>query len=221
MAFIHLQGTQNATAGASSLATTVTATTKDSIVVVTVRFLDTSKTVSSVTDDKGNTYTKAYGPRDYNTVRQYQYYARQITEGATSITVTLSSSTSMRVQVAEFSVGTGKKPTYDKSANTGGVGTDANVAIAPTNNGELVVACIGRNVGGSSITPQNSYVSSVTTTSMDTIYKLSATESETPRLTWTTSSDWVIIASAFIEEDDTPPVTETHATVFGDDQLLY
>jgi hypothetical protein len=55
--------------------------------VVAVSWSDTTSTIQSVTDSKGNVYTRAIGPTTGTGLRQSIYYAKNVPAGSNSVTV--------------------------------------------------------------------------------------------------------------------------------------
>ena len=144
MAFAAVQSTTMTVSTASSVPTTVSATGSLNLVIVHVKVAG-GETLSSVTDDKSNTYA-IVGPKIWNTTdRVYQAYGVQTTGGATTVTCTFSASTTgKRVVITEFSGNATTNATaYDKDSNGSGTGTAASVtSFTPTNNGELISATL-------------------------------------------------------------------------------
>ena len=72
--------------------------------VVAVGWNDTTSTVSSVTDTRGNTYALAIGPNTGTGLRQSIYYAKNIAAGANTVTVTFNQAASFPdIRVLEYS----------------------------------------------------------------------------------------------------------------------
>ena len=153
MAFALVQ-TGTAGGGTGSVSVTMASTGLKNLVVVTIIVQGTSDTLSTLTDNQGNTYEITTVVERY--FRIYQCYGVQITSGATSITATFSgSSNTHRIQASEFS-GFGASATnanvYDNtSTGTGGPGTSSNASVtafAPSASGNLVVASYTLNNQG-------------------------------------------------------------------------
>lgn len=145
MAFALVQvGT--AGGGTGSVSVTMSATGSRNLVVVTVLVQGTTDTLSTLTDNQGNTY--AITAVAQNNFRVYLCYGVQITSGTTSITATFSGSVNThRIQATEYS-GFGASATnanvYDAtSTGSGGPGTSTNASVtsfSPSSSGNLIVA---------------------------------------------------------------------------------
>jgi hypothetical protein len=97
-----------------------TAQTAGNLNVVAVGWGDTTSSVSSVTDSRGNTYTRAVGPT-VNGGQQSIYYAKNIAAGANTVTVTFNQAASYPdVRILEYS---GLDTTNPLDVTAGGVGT--------------------------------------------------------------------------------------------------
>lgn len=103
MAFV--QGDKGSTAGATTVATAGITTTSGNMLVATVSVDNGPKTVSSLTDSKGNTWTALTGnPQSATGSNIYAYYAKNITGGAGhTLTANLSGSAPASISLAEFS----------------------------------------------------------------------------------------------------------------------
>ena len=60
--------------------------------IVVVGWFDTTSTVSSVVDSRGNTYSLAIGPTSGNVIQQSIYYAKNILAGNNTVTANISQS---------------------------------------------------------------------------------------------------------------------------------
>lgn len=201
---------QTAGGAASALATTnVTTLSPNSgtgnLVVVSVRYIDSGGTISvtSVTDSAGNTYAKALGPIVNGSVKTYQYYGVQSTPAST-VTVTFNTAVVSRTIVDEFGGGmTSNLSVFDEAnSNTGATATSGNLitagSLTPTSAGELVVALVATSATSTPHTPDSSFATSNDQTVMFTQYRLSSITSEAVVGSWTGSTTWAILASAFI-----------------------
>ena len=89
--YVQSNSQTNSSSSVTSLAVTLpAASTTGNLIVVSLSYARRTPIVSSVTDNKGNTYLRALGPTDYGTGtdRAYTYYARNITGGGAPIQVT-------------------------------------------------------------------------------------------------------------------------------------
>ena len=80
------------------------AQTAGNLNVVVVGWGDTTFAVSSVTDSRGNTYTRAVGPTATTGLTQSIYYAKNIAAGSNTVTVTFNQAASYPdVRILEYS----------------------------------------------------------------------------------------------------------------------
>ena len=91
--------------------------------IVVIGWGDTSSTISSVTDNKLNSYALAVGPTSGTGLRQSIYYAPNIAGGSTTVTVTFNKAAAYPdVRILEYS---GAGP--ERAAGSGsGSGRDGN-----------------------------------------------------------------------------------------------
>ena len=93
--------------------------------IVAVGWGDTTSTISSVTDSKANTYTRAVGPTSNTALQQAIYYAKNIAAGSNTVTVKFNQEAAYPdVRILEYS---GLDPTspLDVTAAAAGSGTSA------------------------------------------------------------------------------------------------
>ncbi len=202
MAFGFIKSTQNVGTAGTSTIFTIPAARVGSLLVVSMKFTTVVSAVS-VTDNASipNTYAAAAGPIGTGAVTAFQFYGVQVTGGATQVTVSWTTSATLRATIDEFSGGMQTNATvFDKVATNNGTGTSASVTLAPTNNGELVVATINLNNGATSLVIGTNYLAG-TSGVATTEYRKVSTTSETAPLSWTTSVTWAEIAGAYIPID--------------------
>ena len=111
--------------------------------VVVVGWNDTTATVSSVTDSKGNTYTRAVGPTAISgTLSQSVYYAKNIAAaaaGANIVTVAFSSAAVYPdIRVLEYSGADPSNPVDVTAAATGNSASSSSGAATTTNATDLI-----------------------------------------------------------------------------------
>ena len=107
--------------------------------VVAVGWNDTTSTVSSVTDSKGNTYTRAAGPTTGTALTQSIYYAQNIAAGSNTVTVTFNkAASSPDVRVLEYSGADTTNP-LDVTAGASGTGLTGNSGTATTTSANELV----------------------------------------------------------------------------------
>ena len=115
--------------------------------VVAVGWGDTVSTISSVTDTKGNTYTRAVGPTSTTGVQQAIYYAKNIVAGSNAVTVKFNQAAAYPdVRILEYS---GLDPTspLDVTAAAAGSGTSANSGAATTTSANELIFGAGTTTG--------------------------------------------------------------------------
>jgi hypothetical protein len=107
--------------------------------VVAVGWGDSTSSVSSVTDTRGNTYTLAIGPTSFNGMQQSIYYAKNIAVGSNTVTVRFNQAAAYPdVRILEYSGVDTTNPLDGKAVATG-TGTAANSgSIATTTANELI-----------------------------------------------------------------------------------
>lgn len=193
--------TQSSSGGTASLGVTLASpATQGNLVVVHVRIVGTAS-VTSVTDDKGNTYVigSALGLPTANQ-SLYQAYGVQVTGGATTITVTLSTSIAVRLGADEYS-GTAASNAAVADQSSTGTGSGSSLAVSsfsPSATGLLIVAC-GNIAASPTWTAGSGYVlaSGSGSVAMRSQYKLSGAASETAPMTTSLSTEWAEIARSY------------------------
>jgi hypothetical protein len=105
------------------------AQTPGNLNIIVVGWNDTTATVQSVTDNRGNVYTLAIGPTSGTALRQSIYYAANIAGGATTVTVTFSQPAAYPdIRILEYA----GVSTLDTTAGASGSSTTANSGAATT-----------------------------------------------------------------------------------------
>ena len=137
--FVQVKSTTQ-TASASVAVTYTVAQTAGNLNVVAVMWGDTTSTVSSVTDSKGNIYALAVGPTKASGLTSAIYYAKNIASGSNTVTVKFNQTASYpNVNVLEYSGLDTANPLDVRAAATGS-GTTANSGSATTTSAnELIV----------------------------------------------------------------------------------
>jgi hypothetical protein len=125
----------------TSVSASITALGAGDLVVVVVG-AGASNTLSSVTDNTGDTCTQVPGTLQHTANGSIALYdCPKVSGSATSVTATWSSSTSLAIQVLEFSGYTGQS--LDPASGTAASGTSTNPSagsITTANSGDLIVA---------------------------------------------------------------------------------
>jgi hypothetical protein len=123
------------------------AQTAGNLNIVAVGWNDTTSTVNTVTDTRGNTYTLALGPTSGTGVRQSIYYARNIAGGSNTVTVTFNqAATFVDVRIFEYS-GLDTTNPLDVTAGAAGTGTSANSGSVTTTAANELIFGAGTTAG--------------------------------------------------------------------------
>src|SRR6476659_4272530 len=127
-AFRLINSTQGSGAG-TSISVTVPAVKANNLVIVNFKFDSASFSNVSVTDNAGNTYALAVGPIG-GSLGAHQFYGVAVTGGATSITVSWTTSRTIRVTVDEYAGGAhSNAAVFDKAASNTGSGGSASLTL--------------------------------------------------------------------------------------------
>jgi len=174
------------------------AQTAGNLNIVVVGWNDTTATVSSVVDSRGNTYTLAVGPTSGTALRQSIYYAKNIAGGSNTVTVTFSQAAFFPdVRVLEYS---GLDPTapLDVTAGAAGTSTSANSGSATTTSANELIFGAG-TTGGSFGTVGTGFVTRITTPDSDIAIDktVNSTGSYNAASALTYSSTWVMQMATF------------------------
>jgi IPT/TIG domain len=140
IAFVQVKAATPQTASASVAVTYTAAQTAGNLNVVLVGWNDTTSTVSSVTDSRGNTYALAIGPTSGTGLRQSIYYAKNIAAGSNTVTVKFNQAAAfVDIRALEYS-GLDTVSPLDVTAGAAGSGTTGNSGSATaTSVKELIV----------------------------------------------------------------------------------
>jgi len=119
------------------------AQTAGNLNVIDVMWGDTTSSVNSVTDRRGNPYTLAVGPTRTNGLTSAVYYAKNIAGGSNTVTVTFNQKAGWpNVNVREYS-GLDTDNPLDVAATASGSGTIANSGSATTTSANELIAGAG------------------------------------------------------------------------------
>ena len=137
--------------------------------VVVVGWNDSTATVSSVTDSKGNAYALAVGPTVISgTLSQSIYYAKNIAAaaaGANTVTVTFSTAAAYPdIRILEYSGADPNNPVDVTAANSGNSATSSSGSATTTNPTDLI---FGANIVATTTTGPGSGFTSRLLTSPD------------------------------------------------------
>ena len=168
-----VQGTNSTPQGnaASAAATFASAQTAGDLNVVVIGWNDTTATVKTVTDSKGNVYTLAVGPTQITgTATQSIYYAANIAAAAAkanAVTVTFNGSASYPdLRIMEYSGAPTASP-IDAAAGATGTGTAMTASVTTGNANDLI---LGSNyVEHSTTGPGSGFTSRMITADADIV----------------------------------------------------
>lgn len=200
MAFGFVKSTQGSISS-TSLTITIPAVKVGYLLVINIKFA-ANVTGISITDNAStpNTYATAIGPISSGANFLYQFYGVAVTGGATTVTISWTTSTGARATVEQFSGGMRTNATvFDKAAsNTGSAATSCSVSLSPTNTKELISASLIPVSGVSAITAGTNYLPGTNNTSLYTMYRQVGSNTESAPISWTTNSNWIEVAAAYI-----------------------
>jgi IPT/TIG domain len=123
------------------------AQTAGNLNVVAVGWDDTASSVTSVTDNRGNVYTLAVGPINGTGERESIYYAKNITGGSTTVTVTFDhAAVFVDLRALEYG-GLDTANPLDVTAQAAGAGASANSGSATTTSASELIFGAGKTSG--------------------------------------------------------------------------
>ena len=225
----YVQGA-SATPQTSSATVSVTfagAQTVGDLNVVVVGWNDSTTTVSSVTDTKGNVYTPAVGPTTISGVAtQSIYYAKNIgaaTAGSNAVKVTYSAAAAFPdIRILEYSGADPTTPVDVVSASTGNSTSSASAAVTTTDPNDLL---FGANLVQSTTTgPGSGFTNRMTTSQDGDIAEdrlVTATGSYSATASLSPSAQWIMQMVAFRASgsagggDTTPPTAASNLTAMA------
>jgi len=139
IAFVQVNAVTPQTASASVQVPYPLAQTAGNLNIVAVGWNDTTSTVSSVSDSRGNTYTQAGTTISGTGMRQAIYYAKNVTAGSNSVTVVFNQAAAyVDVRILEYS---GLDTTSPLDVTAGAAGNSASPssgAATTTSSNELI-----------------------------------------------------------------------------------
>jgi hypothetical protein len=195
----------------SSVAVTYSAAqTAGDLNVVEVGWNDTTSSVSTVTDSKGNSYLLAVGPTRGTGLSQSIYYAKNIVGGANTVTVTFNKAAAVvDVRALEYG-GLDTVSPLDVTAGAAGTGTNGNSGAATTHSANELIVGAGMTAGA--FTKAGVGFTSRIITSPDADIAedqiTTATGSYSATAPTSTSTLWVMQMAAF---QATAPVSAQHS----------
>jgi hypothetical protein len=123
------------------------AQTAGNLDIVAVGWGDTTSAISSVTDSKGNSYSRAVGPTSNTGLQQAIYYARNIAGGNNTVTVKFNQAAAYPdVRILEYS-GLDPASPLDVTAAAAGNGTSASSGSATTTAANELIFGAGATTG--------------------------------------------------------------------------
>lgn len=177
--------------------------TGNTIIVAVTQY---NKTLSSVSDNQGNTYTAVNTALHANPVEDYVelYYAPNVTGGTVTVTVTFAGQTSNNVAVYEYTGLDQTSPLDKKAANTGNSSSPNGGTLTTTIDGELYFAVGVDNNGnnttinpGSGYTLENNQNDSTQNERFYTEDKILNHGSYSTNFSIATGSKWAVIGASF------------------------
>jgi len=192
----------------------VASTPTNSLAIMLINILtDFTNTVTSVTDDKGNTYV-VVGPLDKPDTRNYVAYGVHAVGGVTTITVNFSGSASVGYIGADLFSGaySTNAATIDVSTTEQSVGSSnySNLTspLVPTVNGNLIYLCLlsGDDRIMTAGTGFTGYMGDGLSYSLHGQYKLSGTTSESCPASLNGTTQWNVFAFSFKPAPPVPPI---------------
>jgi hypothetical protein len=138
--FVQMKAATPQAASSSVAVTYSTAQSAGNLNVVEVGWNDTTSSVNSVTDSRGNSYALAVGPTRGTGLSQSIYYAKNIIGGSNTVTVTFSKAAAVvDIRALEYS-GLDTANPLDVTAGAAGSGTTGSSGAATTRSAnELMV----------------------------------------------------------------------------------
>ena len=167
--------------------------------IVVVGWNDTTSAVQSVTDSAGNAYSLAVGPTKGSGLTQSIYYARNITGGNNSVTVTFNAAaTYADIRILEYYGIDTLSPMDGAAASVGNSGVSSSGPVTVNSNNELLFAA--NTVATGTSQPGTPFVTRIITTpdgdiAQDAIVNAPGTYNATASLT--SSGAWVMQQVAF------------------------
>ena len=145
--FVQVKAATPQTASSSVAVTYSAAQTAGNLNVVEVGWNDTTSSVNTVTDSRGNSYVLAVGPTRGTGLSQSIYYARNIVSGSNTVTVTFSkAAAAVDVRALEYS-GLDPVSPLDVTAGAAGTGTTGNSGAATINSANELIVGAGMTAG--------------------------------------------------------------------------
>jgi hypothetical protein len=137
------------------------AQTAGNLNIVAVGWGDTTSAISSVTDSKGNTYTRAVGPTTNTGLQQAIYYAQNIASGTNTVTVKFNQAAAYPdARILEYS-GLNTTSPLDVTASATGNGTSASSGAATTTSANELIFGAGTTTGTAFTAPGSGFTTRI------------------------------------------------------------
>jgi len=144
--FVQVNAATPQTASAAVLLSYGVAQTAGNLNIVAIGWNDTTSTVSSVTDSRGNKYTQAGAMVTGTGLRQAIYYAKNIAAGSNTVTVSFNQAAAfVDVRILEYS-GLDTSSPLDVTAGAAGSGTSMSSGAATTTSAKELIFGAGTTV---------------------------------------------------------------------------
>ncbi|AMV26116.1 hypothetical protein VT84_17085 [Gemmata sp. SH-PL17] len=201
MGIANVQNASNSTGSGASLVVTVAALTAGNVIIVSGRIANEGLTLTP--SATGVTFSTLVGPTNHSgapNIRAYLWLGVVNTGGATSVTLTLSSSTdAINCWVSEFSgVDTVSPLDQSTTAQSSATGTSGNITgtVTTTQADELLIAHYALSGASAGSSPGSGYTTIIASggnrASLGEYRIVAATGNYDCPFSWTTSRDWVV-----------------------------
>jgi hypothetical protein len=188
------------------------ASTTGNLIVVHIDWDNQARTITSVTDTKGNTYAAINGPTNWNgaNFRAALWYAYNITGGGAAITVTAHLSGAptsySQIYISEYSgIASSIDPLDQNSVAASNTGAVSSGAKTTTYSNELVY---GASIGSSGALSTGAGFTNRSTANQNIIEDKNVAVSGSDAATFTSAGgNWVAQMATFISTNSTLPVT--------------
>ena len=178
--------------------------------IVAVGWGDTTSAISSVTDSKGNTYTRAAGPTSNTGLQQAIYYAKNIAAGSNTVTVKFNQAAAYPdVRILEYS-GLDPSSPLDATAAAVGNGTSASSGSATTTSANELIFGAGTTTGTAFTAPGSGFTTRIVNNYGNMAEDKVASSSGSYAATATNSSgNWVMQMATFRASSSSSPPAPT------------
>ena len=198
IAFVQVNAATPQTASASVPVTYPLAQTTGNLNIVAVGWNDTTSTVSSVSDSRGNTYSQAGTTISGTGLRQAIYYAKNIAGGSNTVTVVFNQAAAyVDVRILEYS-GLDTSSPLDVTAGAAGSSSSPNSGAATTSSSNELIFGAGMTAGTYSAAGTGFALRIITTPDRDLAEdQLGSSAGSYSASAASTSSPWVMQMATF------------------------